>query len=525
MNKCIYLFAGLLFCLSVKAQNQTEFRVYLKDKGSSLELFKSPEKFLSKAALNRRALQNILIKKSDLPIAKEYKQTLKELGARSLAQSKWLNYIYVSHPQPQLIAYLPFVERIEFPKEHQSFLCGVNSGDTLDYGYARGQTEMLNGDLLHEEGYTGTGITIAVIDAGYGGFLQSSALDSLRISQRLLGSFNYISNDTNVFSGWGSHGTSVLSIMAANLADTMIGTAPDANYWLFTTENIYQETPLEMDHWVMAAEFADSAGAHVINSSLKYQTFDNPQDDYSYSDMDGNTTVITKAADMAAAKGILVVAAAGNSGGTVQPRIAAPADGDSVLTVGAVSWQGDYASFSSIGPSFDNRVKPDVMAQGSPTTLIDGAGNFNAGVGTSYAAPLITGLAACLIEVYPSRHSEEIANYIRKSAHLYTTPNVSMGFGIPDFQMALSLHAPEYIVQETEYMLYPNPIQDHIIIDAMTQKNWKAELRIFDLSGKCILHKNIHAYDAYRVNLNLKEGNYIIQLAGDINGAFKFQSQ
>jgi subtilisin family serine protease len=212
--------------------------------------------------------------------------------------------------------------------------------------------------------------------------------------------------------------------MAANLADTLIGTAPHANYWLFTTENIYQETPLEMDHWVMAAEFADSVGAHVINTSLSYQTFDNPQDNYTYSDMDGNTTVITKAADIAAAKGILVVAGAGNEGDNPQPHIAAPADGDSVLTVGAVTWQGDYALLSSIGPSFDNRVKPDVMAQGAPTTLIDGTGNFNADFGTSFAAPLIAGLAACMIEAYPSRHSEEIAEYIRESAHLLPLPTI-----------------------------------------------------------------------------------------------------
>ena len=525
MNNGIYIVLGLLFCLSIKAQDQTEFRVYLKDKGSSLVLLETPEKILSTSALNRRALQNIPLKSSDLPIAKEYKQALKDLGAISMAHSKWLNYIYLSHPQPQLIASLPFVERIEFPQRHQGFLCGVNSGDTLDYGFGRGQIEMLNGHRLHEEGYTGTGITIAVIDAGYDGFLQSSAFDSLRTSQRLLGTYNYISNDTNVFFGQGSHGTSVLSIMAANLADTMIGTAPDAKYWLFTTENIHQETPLEMDHWVMAAEFADSVGVHVINTSLSYQTFDDPQDNYTYSDMDGNTTLITKAADLAATKGILVVASAGNEGGTAQPNIAAPADGDSVLTVGAVDWQGAYAWLSSIGPSFDNRVKPDVMAQGSPTTLIDGTGNFNADFGTSFAAPLVTGLAACLIEAYPSKHSEEIANYIRESAHLYTTPNDSMGYGIPDFQLALSLSTPEYLVQEPEYMLYPNPVKDHIIIDAKAQKNWKAELRVFDFNGKCILQRNIQAYDAHRVNLNLKEGSYIIQLAGDINGVYQFQSR
>jgi hypothetical protein len=524
MNKCIYIIAGLLFCLNIKAQNQTEFRVYLKDKGSSQELLEFPERFLSNAALHRRSLQNISLRTSDLPIAEEYKQRLNEVGATVLAHSKWLNYIYVRHSQPQLIASLPFVERIEFPQKHKSFLCGVQANDTLDYGFSRGQIEMLNGHLLHQEGYTGTGITIAVIDAGYEGFLLSSAFDSLRTSPRLLGSYNFISNDTNVFSGWGSHGTSVLSIMAANLADTIIGTAPDANYWLLTTEDIYQETPLEMDNWVMAAEFADSAGAHVINTSLSYQRFDNPQDNYSYSDMDGNTSVITRAADIAASKGILVIASAGNEGDQAQPHIGAPADGDSVLTVGAVSWQSNYALLSSIGPSFDGRVKPDVMAQGSPTTLIDGTGKFNADFGTSFSAPLVAGLAACLIEAYPARHSEEIANYIRQSAHLFSSPNDSMGYWIPDFQLALSLSTPEYLVQEADYVLYPNPVKDHIIIDAKDQKNWRAELRIFDLSGNCLLRKDIQGYDAYRINLNLKPGNYIMHLAGDISGTYSFHT-
>ena len=165
------------------------------------------------------------------------------------------------------------------------------------------------------------------------------------------------------------------------------------------------------------------------------------------------------------------------------------------------------------------------MAQGSPTTLIDGTGNFNADFGTSYAAPLVTGLAACLIEAYPAKHSEEIANYIRESAHLYTTPNDSMGYGIPDFQLALNLSMPSYFARENEFELYPNPIQDHIIIDSKSQKNWKAELRIFDVSGTCVLQNDIQAYDAHRVQLNLKPGSYILQLAGDINGVYQFQSR
>jgi hypothetical protein len=197
---------------------------------------------------------------SDLPIAREYKNSLKALGAATFAQSKWLNYLYVSHPNPELIQSLPFVERIEFPRSHTSFLCNTRGNDTLKYGFAKGQIEMQNGHLLHQSGFTGTGINIALIDAGYEGVNQGNAFDSLRNSGRLLGSYNFIAGDSNVFIGWGSHGTGVLSTMAAHIPDTIVGTAPDANYWLFTTENIFHEKPIEMDHWLMAAEFADSVG-------------------------------------------------------------------------------------------------------------------------------------------------------------------------------------------------------------------------------------------------------------------------
>lgn len=518
------LLIAILLSLNLQAQNSNEFRVYLKDKGSSHELLNSPERFLSQEAINRRNLQGISIKANDLPIAPEYKKSLKDLGAQLMAHSKWLNYIYLSHDEPELIKALPFVERIEFPKNHHSQLSSVASGDTLDYGFARGQIEMLNGHHLHEAGYTGTGINIAVIDAGFQGFYAGHAFDSLVMSQRLIGTHNFITNDTNVFGSQGSHGTSVLSTMAAYIKDTIIGAAPHANYWLFTTENIGHEMPIEMDHWVMAAEFADSVGVHVINSSLTYRTFDNPQDDYSYNDMDGNTTVITKAADLAASKGILVVVGAGNEGDTPQPHIGAPADGDSVLAVGAVSWQRNYALFSSRGPSADGRVKPDVVAQGSPTALIDGSGNFNASFGTSFASPLIAGLAACLVEAYPSKHSEEIADYIRQSGHLYLNPNDSLGYGIPDFQMALGLATPEFLAQELEFDVYPNPVKDHIIINSRNQKNWKAQVKVYDFNGRCIKNQNVDSYDAFRLNLNLSPGSYVIQLTGDINGVFKFQS-
>lgn len=511
----LILLSGSLF-----AQELPEFRVYLNDKGSSIKLLESPEKFLSEAALNRRALQGISICKSDLPLAPEYKQSLQNLGAEILAQSKWLNYCYVRHASPELIASLPFVKRVEFPKAHKSMLCNV-AADSLDYGFAGGQVRMLEGDKLHLRGYTGTGITIAVIDAGFDGFYQASTFDSLRLSGRLLGTYNFINADTNVFSGNGSHGTSVLSTMAALEPDVMIGSAPHANYWLLSSEDIVQENPIEMDHWIMAAEFADSVGAHVINTSLSYTTFDDSQFNLSYSDLDGNTVPITIAADLAAQKGILVMVSAGNLGADPWHHIGAPGDADSVLTVGAVSFMGDFASFSSYGPSADGRVKPDVLAQGSPTTIVNGMGAIDIDFGTSYASPIVAGLAACLIEAYPAKHSAEIADMIRKSAHLFATPNDSMGYGIPNFDLAYTLSQSEILWQENTLSIYPNPVRDYLIIDAQNQKNWQSTARLYDLNGRLVYSKEISAYDAYRLHLNLQAGWYQLQLDGDLMGNFK----
>lgn len=518
--KKLIAFAFLL-SLSLQAQDLQEFRVYFKDKGSSQSLINNPEQFLSSQAINRRALQGISLSHSDLPIAPEYKASLTGVGAEVLAHSKWLNYCYVRHSSPELIATLPFVDRVEFPKAHKSNLAAVATNDTFNYGFGRTQIEILKGDKLHQRGYTGTGITIAVIDAGYGGFYAANALDSLRNSNRLKGSWNFITSDTNVFTGNGSHGASVLSTMAALLPDTFVGSAPHANYWLLSSENIAHERPIEMDHWAMAAEFADSVGAHVINTSLGYTTFDKSSNDYAYSDMDGNTTVVTKAADLAASKGILVVASAGNSGSSSWKHIGAPADGDSVLTVGAVNFQGRFASFSSWGPSADGRVKPDVMAQGSPATISDFMGVISIGFGTSFSSPIMAGMAACLVEAYPSKHSYELIDQIRRSAHLYNTPTDTMGYGIPNFEVAYILSEPDIILSDKELNVYPNPLHDYIIIDSKSKKNWKTEYAIFDLNGRRLEFGIVEAYDAYRLSIDLKPGIYHLQLKGDLTANTK----
>ncbi len=267
----------------------------------------------------------------------------------------------------------------------------------------------------------------------------------------------------------------------------------------------------------MAAEYADSVGVHLINSSLSYTTFDNPQNDYTYAEMDGNTTLITRAADIAASKGILVVTSVGNEGSDPWHYLGAPADGDSVLAIGAVNWQEQFASFSSYGPSADGRVKPDLVAQGSPVTLVDHLGAVNIDFGTSFSAPLVAGLAACLMEAFPAKHSEEIADQIRRSGHLYTNPNDSLGYGIPDFELALALHQIDYLHQGKELSLYPNPIQDHLIIDPRGESQWQANLKIYDLGGQLQFQSLISGSQAFRLPIDLPTGPYILHISGEIS--------
>ncbi len=500
--------------LSFLAQGQDEgLRVYLSDKGSSLAILDNPELFLSQEALERRSAQGISIDKYDLPLAPEYLKEVRRLGGKIEAKSKWLNYIYVSGIAEEDLLKIPFVKKIEVPKTYKSNLAGTSGN--FDYGLGRSQIELISGHLLHQEGFTGRGVSIAVIDAGFRGTLVAPVLDSLRQSGRLRGSYNFITKDTNVYTGQGSHGASVLSVMAALETGAFVGTAPHADYWLLTSENIGSETPIEMDHWLMAAEFADSVGAHVINTSLGYTTFDDPSDDHSYADMDGNTTVVTRAADWAASRGIVVVASAGNEGAGSWQFIGAPADGDSVLAVGATDATGTYVGFSSRGPSFDSRVKPDVSAMGAGTVLINSQGQVQSGFGTSFSSPCIAGMAACLVQADPTLHGEEIAWQIRRSAHLFGNANNTLGFGIPDFHQAWQVGLDESSTV-VNLNIYPNPCKDRLFIHGDFQVNESLDIRIQDQSGKLVYTADkLWQRQALLLDLSILEpGMYLLSVNG-----------
>ena len=305
-----------------------------------------------------------------------------------------------------------------------------------DYGSSANQVEMHNGDFLHRIGLRGDGMLIGVLDAGFLNYLFVNSLDSIRTEGRIIETWDFVQRNSSVNED-DSHGMQVLSVMAANLPGEFIGTSSKASYLLYRSEDAFSEYPIEEHNWVCAAERVDSIGGDVINSSLGYNLFDDPVYNYSFSDIDGNTAMSTIGADLAAAKGILVVNSAGNEGGNSWGRITAPADADSILTVGAVTANRNAAGFTGRGPTADGRIKPEVVSQGVGTTVQFPNNTIGDNNGTSFAAPNMAGLAASLWQGFRELNNMKIIDALKRSSHRYNNPNDTIGYGIPDVKKAL----------------------------------------------------------------------------------------
>ncbi|MEZ5172243.1 MAG: S8 family serine peptidase [Bacteroidia bacterium] len=388
------------------------------------------------------------------------------------------------------------------------------------YGEGDRQIKMLNGHKLHQLGYRGEGITIAVLDAGFYKVNEFVFFDSLRTKGRILGTRDFVEGGESVYED-NTHGLSVLSTMAANYPGIFVGTAPDASYWLLRTEDADSEFLIEEDNWVRGAEFADSVGADIINSSLGYTNFDDPETSHTYSQLDGNTTVITRAADLVASKGILVVNSAGNSGADPWKYIGAPADGDSVLTIGAVTSEGKYASFSSRGPSADGRIKPNVTAMGQGTLVVNSGGSVGRSNGTSFSSPVTAGMVACLWQAHPEAGMMQVFKAIEKSASQAENPDDYLGFGIPDFMKAhqiLARLAEEKTKPDSIVNVYPNPFIDGVSIEFYTEKEQDVVVLINKMNGKKIEEEQFHVlpFGNNLLQLNkvkkLKSGQYIVTI-------------
>ncbi len=418
------------------------FRVYLKDKGDNLYSLEHPEEFLSAHSIERRKKQNIIIDISDIPISRAYLDALEDCHVRIVAQSKWMRTVVVESSDSlaiQQVSVLPMVDSIKFVWRGDTSKFNFKRQENIlryqvkenvkknIYGFGKEQIALLKGERLHKRGFRGEGMRIAVIDAGFHHVDCINAFDSLYIG----GTFNVSAPGQSVF-GYDDHGTKVLSCLAAWLPGIMIGTAPKATYWLIKSEDSSSEYPIEEDYWLAAAEYADSVGVDIITSSLGYFSFDEKKMNYSTTQLDGHTALISQGATMAARKGILVFCSAGNEGASDWGTITVPADAEEILTVGAVDKKKQRCPFSSTGYTVDGRIKPDVVALGTRCAVIEPSGKLSFANGTSFATPILAGICACAWQALPWHTSKRMMQLILEYASNYKNPNLQIGYGIPD---------------------------------------------------------------------------------------------
>jgi len=473
----------LLVTTTGLAQAQfTRYIVQLTDKNGSPYSLSNPSAYLSAKAIARRTRQQRPIDSTDLPVNPAYLQSIRNVPfVTVLNNSKWLNQVLIKiTDKTQVANVLAAINALPFVKRSDSIAPRLNTGSdgvsntlaektnlepvslkqaaaqtgatAFDYGSMYNQIHIHNGDYLHSLGFSGQGMTIAILDAGFLNYLTNPVFDSVRLQGRVLGTWDYVNNEASVNEDY-FHGAYVFSCLASNRPGVLVGTAPYASYWLLRTEDAASEYPVEEQNWAAAAEFADSAGVDMISTSLGYNNFDDPIYNHSYAQRNGNTAMITIAADLAAKKGIVVVVAAGNSGNntTDLKYIACPADADSVLTVGSVNVNGNIASTSSWGPNGAGLLKPNVVAVGDNAALANvNTGNPTFGSGTSYACPNMAGLVACLWQAFPEYSNMQIIDVVQQSASKFTNPDFRYGYGIPNFKKAIVLLTKQYATASSE---------------------------------------------------------------------------
>ena len=468
----------------------------------------------------------------------DYVLQVSQTGAQIKGRSRWRNsvLVFVSDTS-QLIAIsqLPFVihstalnrtqtasDSSKFGREQPYVVASPkNLGQTspINYGAGTAQINQIGGEGLHLQGFRGQGMVIAVLDAGFPGVDTLHAFDSLRLQNRLLGTWDFQGGNTDVF-GFNSHGTNTLSCMASCSPGFMVGTAPMASYYLLRTEVAETENPSEEYYWVEGAEYADSAGADVISSSLGYSTFDRGWQSYNTQQMDGNTAICTQGADIAALKGLLVVSSAGNLGGSSWNIISAPADGDHVFSIGAVDGNNQIAGFSSRGPTADLRIKPDVCAMGVGAGIVTPNGFTSFANGTSFSCPIIAGMSACLWQALPNLSSLQLMTLIRQTASMAGMPNTTYGWGIPNYSYALSgLTELAKSQAGEEPLLFPNPVvNESLQLLQFAHDSQTIRLSTYDLQGKLVLEQSSYVpannYQSIPVEgfSSLSRGLYLVRV-------------
>jgi serine protease AprX len=480
----------LLFLYGGAFAQTNRYIVFFKDKNGTPYSLAQPSQFLSQKAIARRERQNITLIEEDLPVNPLYVAQVKSTGAQTFFTSRWMNCLLVqtNAATADQIKSLPSVKSVEFVAPNSRLSGGRirkirSKNETSAAPATLTQLNMIGISQMHSDGYKGEGINIAVLDAGFLGVNSATPFQHIFVENRMLDTFDFISKSGNVYS-YDDHGTEVLSVIGALLENSFTGGAYKANFHLYVTEDESSEYRVEEYNWLFAAERADSVGVDVINSSLGYNLFDDASMDYTKSQLNGKTAVISQAASMAIARGIVVVCSAGNEGNNSWQLVTPPADVEGVIATGSVTSTSVKSSFSSVGPTTDNRIKPDVVALGSGTSVIKPSGTLGTTSGTSLASPLIASLAAGILQTYPFLTVSEIYAIIVESCSQALHPDNKLGYGIPNYTVAKGLIETSKL--NDEIVLYPNPVTGSSVKIALKNPSEEVHVLIYGTDGKKI---------------------------------------
>lgn len=527
--------------------------VYFRDKAGTPFSVSQPQAFLSARAVTRRSRQNIAVLPRDLPVTPSYVTQVKAVpGAAVWYTSRWFNAAVVDCDSATLTAIqaLPFVRNTQTVNRTSTAATSPKPPELLTqpnqqrpsanpvYGTAYQQANMIGAVTMHNAGFRGEGMQIAVFDDGFPGVNQTAPFASLRTDGRIADTYNFVERNANVY-GRDSHGTTTLSTLAANQTGVFVGTAPKATYRLYITEDDKSENPIEEVNWLVAAERADSAGVDVISSSLGYNTFDIPYANYSYANLDGRTAISTRAATVAARVGMIVVNSIGNDGRRTGPSLLAPSDADSILTAGAVDSLRNYAALSSKGPSADNRIKPNLATQGLQAAIIGENGQPGRGNGTSFSCPILAGMVAGFWQANPTLTAQQVISFLQRSGSQFTAPDNLLGYGIPNFVRAYGLANPGVplatsprAITNDQLVVYPNPTNGsdlHVQLPPAFRA-LPLRVRFYDARGALMVEYQLPATIASEVRLptvSLAKGVYScdVQAGAKVQRSVRFVRQ
>lgn len=512
MKRILVLLLWFPVSLGLKAQYDRHI-ISFTDKAGTPFTFTNPSAYLSAKSINRRTRFNIPLDSTDLPITPRYLDSIRSVpNVQILNASKWMNQVAIRTTDPAALVRIqsfPFVKTVQAiaprlrpdapPRSDSKFSLEERTtpvpvfttrveGIDVNYGQTFNQVHIHNGEFLHDRGFLGQGMVIAVLDGGFSNYKTNPAFDSIRLNGQVKGEWDFVRNASNT-DGFSGHGMNCLSTIAANRPGVMVGTSPQSQFYLLVTEDVGSEYPIEEHYWVCGAEYADSVGADLISSSLGYQDFDDPSFDHLYAQRDGKTTLVTRAGNLAARKGMIVMNSAGNYGAQSSQLkyISCPADGDSVVAVGAVTPLGNIAGFSSWGPSSSGKVKPNVASVGQGTIIANAAGNPVSGNGTSFANPNMAGLVSCLWQAFPEFNNMKVIDALQRSAHKFNTPDDRFGYGIPNMRTAYYLLKSDRARQQFGptgwFRVSPNPFSDFIDAEFISETSGQVRLYLRNSGG------------------------------------------